>query len=181
GAGVGGGAKGAGAVAGVDPRLVARAGQVLAALPHFPEPFTLPSDESNAWTVAGQLSATGHPLVAGDPHLVYSLPGPWYLVRIERPEGVCAGATAPGVPGIVMGRNQGIDWAFTTTGADTQDVSIETPVGDDQYATPEGPRPFTTREERIGVRGQPDVVLKVRETRHGPVISDIAPDIAAKQ
>jgi len=162
--------------ASVDARLVARAAQVLAALPHFPEPFTLPSDESNAWAVAGTLSATGHPLLAGDPHLVYSLPGTWYLVRIERPEGVWAGATAPGVPGIVMGRNPHIAWAFTTTGADTQDVFIETPVGDDLYATPDGPRPFTTRAERIGVRGQPDVVLKVRETRHGPVVSDIAPE-----
>jgi penicillin amidase len=162
--------------ASVDGRLVAKAAQVLAALPHFPEPFTLPPDESNAWAVAGRLSATGHPLLAGDPHLVYSLPGQWYLVRIERPEGVWAGGTAPGVPGIVMGRNPHIAWAFTTTGADTQDVFIETPVGDDQYATPDGPRPFTTREERIHVRGEPDVVLKVRETRHGPVISDIAPE-----
>src|SRR5262249_18195837 len=94
----------------------------------------------------------------------------------ERPEGVWAGATAPGVPGIVMGRNPRLAWAFTTTGADTQDVFIETPVGDKQYATPDGPRPFTIREERIHVRGEADVVLKVRETRHGPVISDIAPE-----
>lgn len=159
-----------------DTRLSARAAQVLAALPHFPEPFTLPPDESNGWAVAGKLSATGQPLLAGDPHLTYSLPGPWYLVRIERPDGVWAGATAPGVPGIVMGRNPRIAWAFTTTGADTQDVFIETPVGDDRYATPDGPRPFTTREERIRARGQPDVVLEVRETRHGPVISDIAPE-----
>lgn len=162
--------------ASTDARLTTKAAQVLAALPHFPEPFTLPPDESNAWAVAGKLSATGRPLLAGDPHLTYSLPGPWYLVRIERPDGVWAGATAPGVPGIVMGRNPHIAWAFTTTGADTQDVFIETPVGDDQYATPEGPRPFTTREERIRARGQPDIVLKVRETRHGPVISDIAPE-----
>lgn len=162
--------------AGVDARLPAKAAKVLAALPHFPEPFTLPPDESNAWAVVGRLSTTGGPLLAGDPHLTYSLPGPWYLVRIERPDGVWAGATAPGVPGIVMGRNPRIAWAFTTTGADTQDVFIETPVGDDRYATPDGPRPFTTREERIRARGQPDVVLQVRETRHGPVISDIAPE-----
>jgi penicillin amidase len=160
----------------LDTRLAAKAAQVLAALPHFPEPFTLPADESNGWAVAGRLSATGHPLLAGDPHLVYSLPGLWYLVRIERADGVWAGATAPGVPGIVMGRNSRLAWAFTTTGADTQDVFIETPIGHDQYATPDGPRPFATREERIHVRGQPDVVLKVRETRHGPVISDIAPE-----
>src|SRR5262249_39874290 len=108
--------------ASVDARLATRASQILAALPHFPEPFTLPPDESNGWAIAGRLSATGHPLLAGDPHLLYSLPGPWYLVRIERPDGVWAGATAPGVPGIVMGRNPRLAWTFTTTGADTQDV-----------------------------------------------------------
>lgn len=162
-------------VARLDAQTATEAAEVLDRLPHFPEPFTLPSDESNGWAVSGRLSATGYPLLAGDPHLVYSLPGQWYLVRIERPDGVWAGATAPGVPGIVMGRNPKIAWAFTTTGADTQDVFFETPVGDGLYATPEGPRPFVTREERIRVRGQDVVVLRVRETRHGPVISDIAP------
>src|SRR5208283_3420470 len=52
--------------------------------------------------------ATGSPLLAGDPHLLYTLPGLWYLARIERPDGVWAGATAPGVPGIMMGRNSAI-------------------------------------------------------------------------
>ena len=39
--------------------------------------------------------------------------------------------------------------------------------------TPDGPKPFHVREARIKVRGQPDVLLKVRSTRHGPVISDL--------
>jgi penicillin amidase len=155
--------------ASVDPAAADAAERVLDALPQMPE------GGSNAWAVSGALSATGRPLLAGDPHLLYMLPGIWYLARIERPDGVWAGATAPGVPGVVMGRNSDIAWAFTTTGADTQDVFIETPVGDGQYATPDGPRPFVVREERIRVRGQQDVVLPVRETRHGPVISDIAP------
>src|SRR5262249_28880126 len=91
-----------------------------------------------------------------------------------------AGATAPGVPGIVMGRSPHIAWAFTTTFADTQDV-VETPAGEGMYATPDGPRPFVTREERIRVRGRPDVLLQVRETRHGPVISDISPEEGGKR
>ncbi|MBV9251773.1 MAG: penicillin acylase family protein, partial [Acetobacteraceae bacterium] len=60
-------------------------------------------------------------------------------------------------------------------GADVQDVFIETPAGKGEYATPEGPKPFIVREERIKVRGQRDEVLTVRETRHGPVISDMNP------
>ena len=114
------------------------------------------------------------PLLAGDPHLAFSMPGIWYLARIETPQGVLAGATAPGVPFLVLGHNSHIAWSFTTTGADVQDVFEETPVDADHYATPDGPRPYTIREEHIHVRGAPDEVLKVRETRHGPVISDLA-------
>ena len=148
---------------------------MLDALPRFPAPFTLPQSASNEWAVDGRHTATGAPLLAGDPHLGYAMPGLWYLARIEWPGHVLAGATAPGVPFLVLGHNGRIAWTFTTTGPDTQDVFIETPVGDDQYATPDGPRPFTVRQERIGVRGQPDQTLVVRETRHGPLVSDLRP------
>ena len=138
------------------------AATLLAALPAFPAPFTVPSTASDAWAVDGRWSETGAPLLAGDPHLSFDFPGLWYLVRVETPGHVLAGATAPGVPFLVLGRNSKIAWTFTTTGADTQDVYLEPPE-----AT------FTSRQERIKVRGQPDVLLTVRETRHGPVISDL--------
>jgi penicillin amidase len=142
-------------------------------LPHFPEPYTLPGEASNEWAVDGRHTATGAPLLAGDPHLAFGFPGIWYLARIETPQGVLVGATAPGVPFLVLGHNGHIAWTFTTTGADTQDVFIETPVGNDEYQTPDGPRPFEMRDERIKVRGEPDQIIKIRETRHGPVISDL--------
>jgi penicillin amidase len=145
-------------------------------LPHFPDPFTLPPSASNEWAVDGSHTATGAPLLAGDPHLAFGFPGIWYLARIELPDSVLAGATAPGVPFLVLGRNSHIAWTFTTTGADVQDVFIETPAGPGAYQTPDGPQPFTVREERIKVRGQPDQMLTVRETRHGPVISDLDPE-----
>ena len=127
----------------------------------------------------GRLTTSGAPLLAGDPHLGFGLPGFWFLARIDTPEGTLAGATAPGVPFLVLGHNSRIAWTFTTTGADTEDLFVETPAGGDAYATPDGPRPFMVREERIQVRGGPDEVLRVRETRHGPVISDLVgrPDL----
>ncbi len=148
-------------------------GQRFAGLPAFPDPFTLPSSASNAWAVDGRHSETGAPLLAGDPHLGFSMPGTWYLAHVETPELSFAGATAPGVPMLVMGHNHHIAWSFTTTGADVQDLFVETPAGPNMYATPDGPRPFMLREERIRVRSAPDELLKVRETRHGPVISDL--------
>jgi len=150
------------------PDEAQKASALLAALPVFPAPFTLPSTASDAWAVDGRWSETGAPLLAGDPHLSFDFPGLWYLVRVETPGQVLAGATAPGVPFLVLGRNGRIAWTFTTTGADTQDVYLEPPE-----AT------FTSRQERIKVRGQPDVLLTVRETRHGPVISDLGPNGAS--
>ncbi len=161
----------AGAAA-LDPvRLAALA----AALPRFPEPDTLPASASNAWAVAGARSASGAPLLATDPHLGYQAPILWYLARIDLPGGrMLAGATSPGVPLMVIGRNESLAWGFTTTHSDTQDLFVERLAGADAYETPDGPRPFQVIEERIRIRGRAEPeVLRVRETRHGPVISDL--------
>lgn len=149
--------------------------RLAAQLPRFPAPFTLPASASNEWAVDGAHSASGAPLLAGDPHLSFGLPGFWYLARIDTPRGALVGATAPGVPFLVLGRNSTIAWTFTTTGADVQDLFIETP-SNDGYMTETGPRPFVRRTETIHVRGAPDKVLQVRETRHGPIISDLVGD-----
>jgi penicillin amidase len=168
----------AGALAAVDTGHLSR---LLTALPRFPEPGTLPHSASNAWAVSGARSASGAPLLASDPHLGFDAPVLWYLARMDIAEGgrVLAGATSPGVPGIVIGRTRDLAWGFTTTHSDTQDVFVETPAGPDAYETPDGPRPFTAREETIAVRGADPVRVRVRETRHGPVISDLDPEGAA--
>jgi penicillin amidase len=154
-------------------RFAEAASRLTSVLPHFPGPYTLPPTASNEWAVDGRHTASGAPLLAGDPHLAFSFPGIWYLARIDMPGRILAGATAPGVPFLVLGHNGKIAWTFTTTDADVQDIFIETPAGPGEYQTPDGPRPFLVREERIAVRGQQDQVLTVRETRHGPVISDL--------
>ncbi|HTR17979.1 MAG TPA: penicillin acylase family protein [Acetobacteraceae bacterium] len=151
-----------------------------ALLPRFPDRFTQPDEASDEWAVDGRYTASGAPLLAGDPHLDLGFPGLWYLARIDTPEGVLAGATAPGVPFQAFGHNGHIAWTFTTTGADTADVFEETPLPGGRYQTPDGPAPFIVREERIAVRGGKDEVLTVRETRHGPVISDLLPDPHAR-
>jgi len=154
-------------------RLAAAASRLASVLPHFPAPYTMPTSASNEWAVDGRHTATGAPMLAGDPHLAFGFPGIWYLARVDMPGRVLAGATAPGVPFLVIGHNGKIAWTFTTTGADVQDIFIESPATPGEYQTPDGPRPFLVREERVKVRGQSDLVLMVRETRHGPVISDL--------
>jgi penicillin amidase len=153
------------------PGLAAAAAGSLRWMRHFPEPFTQPQLASNEWAVSGAHTASGKPLLAGDPHLGFGFPSLWYLAKIETPSGTLAGATAPGTPFMVIGHNDHVAWTFTDTGAAVQDVFIEHPAADGkEYQTPDGPRQFITRTERIAVAGHADVLLSVRETRHGPVI-----------
>jgi len=160
-----------------DPGLARLAAELDRRLPRFPAPFTLPEEASDEWAVDGAHSATGAPLLAGDPHLALGFPAIWYLARITRPGVVLTGATAPGAPFLVIGQNGHIAWTFTSSEADTQDLFIEHPGPNDTYLTPDGPRRFITRTETIHVRGAPDISVTIRETRHGPVISDILPDM----
>jgi penicillin G amidase len=139
-----------------------------------------PTGASNEWVVSGSRTASGQPILANDPHLGLETPVLWYLARLITPDGELKGATVPGLPVVLLGQNDAIAWGFTTTNSDVQDVFIEalSPQNPTRYLTPDGDAPFITRREVIKVKGQPDVVLNVRATRHGPVISDS--DAAAK-
>jgi len=129
---------------------------------------------SNNWVVSGANTASGKPLLANDPHLGLTAPPVWYFAHLSAPGINVIGATLPGVPAIVLGRNDRIAWGFTNTGPDVQDLFIEKLDSASNYLTPEGPRAFTRIEETIKVRGAPDERLQIRVSRHGPVISDVS-------
>jgi penicillin G amidase len=129
---------------------------------------------SNNWVVSGAKSATGKPLLANDPHLGLTAPAVWYFAHISAPGFEAIGATLPGVPAIVLGRTTHFAWGFTNTGPDVQDLFLERLDGAGDYLTPDGPRPFKIIDELIKVKGGEDVRLRVRLSRHGPVISDVS-------
>ncbi len=90
--------------------------------PMPPRLFPAPLGASNAWAVVASKSNTGGALLAGDPHLGLTIPGTWYLARIRTGDQIVEGATAPGVPFIVLGRNRHIAWSFTSNETDLQDI-----------------------------------------------------------
>ncbi len=132
---------------------------------------------SNNWVVDGARTESGKPLLANDPHLGLSAPALWYFAHLSAPGLNVIGATLPGLPAVVLGRNDRIAWGFTNTGPDVQDLFIEriNPADPKQYQTPDGWADFKIRSEIIKVKGQPDVTLEVRESRHGPIISGALP------
>ena len=127
---------------------------------------------SNAFAAMADRTAGGATLLATDPHLMLSAPSIWMLARMDLAEGPVIGATIPGVPVVMLGRNATLGWGITSSYLDDQDVYIErlNPEDGDEYLTPEGFRRFEERRTSIGVRDAPDEERVLRATRHGPVI-----------
>jgi len=132
---------------------------------------------SNAWAIAPTRSASGHAMLASDPHTQErNLPGLWYIAGLHAPDLDVAGITAPGVPGVVMGHTRAAAWGMTASGVDLRDHYVEriNPDNPGEYLTPDGWLPFDVGTETIEVRGKPPVALEVKRTRHGPVIRENA-------
>jgi penicillin G amidase len=127
---------------------------------------------SNNWAVSGALSATGSPLLAGDPHLPPSMPGIWYQVGLTLGDRTVRGASLPGMPGVYMGQNDDVAWTFTNVMADVQDLFVERIEGD-RYRFEDDWRPLEVVREEIAVKGRatPEV-LDVRLTHHGPIVNE---------
>lgn len=130
-----------------------------------------PTTASNWWLVEAERS-TGGALLANDPHLELQAPIQWYLATLRTPQGTVAGGTIPAIPFHLVGHNGHLAWGLTTTHSDTADLVVET-LADGGYRTPEGVTAITERTETIAVAGQSPDRLVVRETRHGPVVSDL--------
>jgi penicillin G amidase len=127
---------------------------------------------SNNWAVSGAHSATGTPLIAGDPHLPPSMPGIWYQVGLTLGDRFVRGASLPGMPGVYMGQNNDVCWTFTNVMADIQDLFVERVEGD-RYLFEGEWRPLEIVREEIAVKGRdaPEVI-DVRLTHHGPIVNE---------
>jgi penicillin amidase len=127
---------------------------------------------SNNWAVSGALSATGGPLIAGDPHLPPSMPGIWYQVGLRHRDRFVRGASMPGMPGVYMGQNNDVCWTFTNVMADVQDLFVERIEGE-RYLFEDEWRPLQVVREEIAVKGREQpVTIDVRHTHHGPIVNE---------
>ena len=130
---------------------------------------------SNSWAVSGARSSTGKPILANDPHLAITNPSKWYQVSVQGGNLAVEGVSIPGVPAVVIGRNSSIAWGLTNVMADETDFYIEKidSSNHDRYIVDGKSRPMTIREEEIRVRDSASVIIRVRGTHHGPIISGI--------
>ncbi|MHB8459026.1 MAG: penicillin acylase family protein [Candidatus Limnocylindrales bacterium] len=142
---------------------------------------------SNDFVVSAAKSATGHALLANDPHLGLDMPSVWYMnglhcrvVSAACPYDV-VGVSFPGVPAVILGHNARIAWGATNVNPDVEDLFREKidPADPSHYLYKGRSVAFTVRHEVIKVAGGPDVAIDVRSTGHGPIVSDVSDRLRA--
>ena len=135
---------------------------------------------SNSWAISGEHTESGLPLLANDPHLSVQLPAIWYenglhcYPKNRDCELDVVGFSFAGSPYIVIGHNSHIAWGFTNMGPDVQDLFIEkiNPSNPNQYEVDGEWQDMDRVTEIIEVAGSEPIVIEVRSTRHGPIVSD---------
>ncbi len=81
---------------------------------------------SNNWVVSGAKTASGKPILSNDPHLeINRLPNVWYEMAVKTGEEYAIGANMPGIPALLVGRNNNVSWGATYTFMDGTDSWIE--------------------------------------------------------
>jgi penicillin G amidase len=128
---------------------------------------------SNSWVLAGPRTASGAPLLAGDPHRALDTPNVFYQNHLACPDFDAVGLSFPGVPGLPhFGHNRAVAWCVTTAMADYQDLYIERfhPDTPQLYEFKGQWRQVQYQREVIQVRDEQPVEIDVSVTHHGPVI-----------
>ncbi|HYG42612.1 MAG TPA: penicillin acylase family protein [Bordetella sp.] len=134
-----------------------------------------PRYESNNWTIAGQRTSTGRPILAGDPHRSIAMPSLRYMVHLNAPGWNVIGAGEPALPGVSMGHNDRIAFGLTIFSfADEEDLYVydTNPANPNQYRYRGGWEDMRTLDETIAVRGQPATTRQLKFSRHGPIIHE---------
>lgn len=140
---------------------------------------TDPGIGSNNWVISGNLTQSGRPLLANDPHLGISTPAIWHEVHLvlqtEQETRHAFGVMFPGGPGIIIGQTDKFAWGVTNTGPDVQDLYVERRNPDNPYQFLYKGRYEDAKviKESIPVKGKEPVPFEIVVTRHGPIISEV--------
>ncbi|MGE0442136.1 MAG: acylase [Gemmatimonadales bacterium] len=132
---------------------------------------------SNMWAIGPKRSASGNPLLLGNPHLLWADLYLFFEAHQVTPDRNFYGTTLVGMPTPAIGFNDYVGWSHTVNTQDGADVYRLTKTGTG-YRFDGTEQPFVTRTEVIQVR-QPDGSLRpdtiqVKESVHGPVIQEDA-------
>lgn len=127
---------------------------------------------SNNWAVRAELSASGKPMLATDPHQPHTIPNTFFYVHLHAGDWDAFGAAFPGVPYFMMGYTRDVAWGLTTGFVDSYDVYIEQ-IHSNRARTADGWRELETRSFDIATKGGGSERVDVDFTTHGPLLESI--------
>lgn len=127
---------------------------------------------SNAWAVTGSRTQNRAPILANDTHLPFSTPAVFYIMHLSAPRLNVIGAAFPGLPGILIGRNEKMAWGITNGMIDDVDFFQLKPDSADpgKFIYNGQAMAFQSRSERIKIKDRPDRIIHVLTTPYGPVM-----------
>ena len=134
---------------------------------------------SNAWVMrTSPKEKKTSVILANDPHLKLSLPARWYQAHITSPGFNAIGATIPGLPLIVSGRNDLSSWGISNMMNDDFDYFIEKvdKKNSNYYFNESGERvKFKYKRDTIIIKNGEPLIYDIRYTVRSAVISDAPP------
>lgn len=138
---------------------------------------------SNCWTVHGNRTNSGKPMLATDMHLFLGVPSIWYQNGLHGGRFNCVGFSLTGVPNIIVGHNQSIAWGVSNLSPDCQDLYIEE-LDDLEHPTKYKYNgqwlDLDVVHEVIDVKGGEKVPFDIFMTKHGPILPSIMGDDVSK-
>jgi penicillin G amidase len=129
---------------------------------------------SNAWAISGSRAAGGKPLLAGDPHIGFSVPAVWYEAHLSAPGFELYGLHQALNPFALVGHNQHFGWSLTMFQNDDLDLIAEkvNPANPKQVWANGQWADMVERQETIAVKGQAPVTVTLRRSPHGPIVNE---------
>ncbi len=127
---------------------------------------------SNAVVISSKRTQNSGALLANDTHLPFTAPSIYYIMHLQAPHLNAVGVCIPGIPGLVLGRNEHIAWGITNAMTDDVDFFHVVPDSSDSHYVCLGSQrlPVTIADELIRVRHGKPYTLRTRWTPVGPLI-----------
>ena len=140
-------------------------------MPHSYNPTEHGVEGSNNWIVSGSRTASGHAMLANDPHRKIAFPSLRYMVHLVAPGWNVMGAGEPEIPGVSIGHNEEGAWGLTIYETDGEDLYVYdlNPSNLSQYKYKGNWVAMKEIRETIKVKGEAAKELVLRYTQHGPV------------
>jgi penicillin amidase len=134
---------------------------------------------SNSWVVAPPKTKNKKVIFANDPHIGFSQPGTWYEAHIVTPDFELYGCYLAGTPFPLLGHNR--EYAYGLTMFENDDVDFyqeqNNPKDKNQYKSKDSFLNYTIRKKTIKVKDSANVVLNIKVSHHGPIMTDLLSDL----